>query len=99
LVISVLIATALAVQTLALPQLKRDESYARARKSLLRAGWRPVETFGRFADGTLVKEFGDAGEILRAGFKEIYDCTGTGLNYCTFVWKRGNRCGACDHAR
>ena len=92
--ISMLIAAALAAQSPSkgFPSLKVGESYSRARTSLLRRGWRPVETTADFGDGTLLKKFGNAGEMLRAGFVEIRDCSGTGRNYCTFVWKRAKRC-------
>lgn len=40
----------------------------------------------------LARKFGDAGEMLEAGFTEIYDCSGTGRNFCSFIWKRANQC-------
>jgi hypothetical protein len=93
-VIGILVAAALsgAVPSHVSHMSKRGESYARVRTKLLKLGWRPRETHYRLGDGTLAKEFGDAGDMLDAGFKEIYDCSGTGWNFCTFIWKRANRC-------
>ena len=89
--ISILVAAALSSQP-SLPSLKRGEPYARARTNLKRHGWRPVITNADLGDGTPAKKFGDAAIMLRAGFKEVYDCSGTGRNYCTFVWKSARGC-------
>ncbi len=44
------------------------------------------------ADGTLEKNFGEARKFLEAGVAEIESCSGTGLNYCRFNYKRGKEC-------
>jgi hypothetical protein len=75
-----------------LPHLVRGQSYGHARQSLLQNGWRPVNTNLVLDDGTPAKHFGAAGEMLDAGFVEIYDCSGTGRNFCTFIWKRNRQC-------
>ena len=74
------------------PGLRPGEAYSKSRGDLVRAGWRPVKTRERLGDGTLAKMFGDAGEMVRNGYAETFDCSGTGLNFCRFVWKRGPTC-------
>jgi hypothetical protein len=81
-----------AAAQLSMPAFRRHESYAQARRALLARGWRPVETHYRLGDGKFAREFGDAGAMLEAGVKEVYDCSGVGLNFCTFIWKRGKSC-------
>ena len=86
---SPVVAAAASVQ---LPKLRQGEAYAHARGELIHDGWKPVKTQERLGDGTLAKTFGDAGEMVSNGYTETFDCSGTGLNYCTFVWKRGQTC-------
>jgi hypothetical protein len=90
--IAMLLAAAAASAPRFLPHLARGESYIHARQNLLQKGWSPITTNLVLDDGTLAKHFGDAGEMLDAGFVEIYDCSGTGRNFCTFIWKRHRQC-------
>ena len=75
-----------------LPRLTPGEPYSRARIALIGRGWRPVKTNARLDDGTLRKTLGDAGAMLEAGYVETFDCSGSGLAYCIFIWKRGTKC-------
>jgi len=64
-------------------QLKRGKPYSRARTTLLKQGWVPFRTKG---------DHGTAGDVLRAGWMEISFCSGTGRNFCTFIWKHHTQC-------
>jgi hypothetical protein len=68
---------------LAVLHLTTGEPYSRARQTLLRAGWRPAP--GRGYRG-LIDSF------LRVGWVEVSNCSGTGLGFCSFDWKRGRQC-------
>ena len=70
-------------KSLSVLRLKRDEAYARARPKLLRDGWQPVRSSGYR---------GIIDEILQAGWVEVSNCSGTGLGFCAFDWKRGRQC-------
>jgi hypothetical protein len=65
--------------------LKRQETYRHARQTLMFDGWKPVRSKGD-------KGGGNADELLQAGFLEVHWCMGTGLNFCTFIWKRAGKC-------
>jgi hypothetical protein len=69
--------------SLALLHLKRDEPYSVARAQMVREQWTPVRSAG---------ERGFVNDILRAGWVEVSNCSGTGLSFCTFDWKQGVRC-------
>lgn len=80
--------TALASNTSALQrlQLERGEPYSNARTNLRRLDWAPLESKGE------ERTEGDAGQMLRAGWSEVSDCSGTGRNFCGFIWKRRSQC-------
>jgi len=59
------------------------QPYLQARKTLLQEGWKPLRPSG---------DRGTVGDVLRAGWKEVSNCQGTGLAFCTFDWKRGANC-------
>ena len=50
---------------------------------LLRDGWKPVRSSG---------ERGFIDDILQASWVEVSNCSGTGLGFCTFGWKRRGQC-------
>lgn len=62
------------------------------RAKLLAQGWKPMETFGANPDGQRWSFFGDAGELYRGGLIEVEACSGTGLNHCTFYYRKAQRC-------
>lgn len=70
-------------KSLARLHLERDEAYAHARPKLLRNGWQPVQSNGYR---------GHIDGILGAGWVEVSNCSGTGLGFCTFDWKRRRQC-------
>jgi hypothetical protein len=59
------------------------QPYLQARMTLLQKGWKPLRSSG---------DRGTVSEVLRAGWKEVSNCQGTGLAFCTFDWKRGAKC-------
>ena len=72
--------------------LKKSESYVQARAHLVRAGWRPVVVQTILSDGRSEREWGAAKQMQDAGFDEIESCSGTGLNYCFFNFRRKDYC-------
>ncbi len=70
----------------------KGEKLSSAREKLLSQGWMPRETFGISTDGERWSQFGDAGELYRAGIFEVEVCSGTGLNFCSFNYVRKGRC-------
>ncbi len=72
-------------QTIGLP-------ISEARQSLLAAGWKPVETNLKYADGTLLRESGAAREFAKLGYIEIESCSGVGRNYCFFNYRNAQGC-------
>ncbi len=70
----------------------KGEALSQARKALLAQGWKPRETYGLDGNGERWSQFADAGEMYRAGIIEVESCSGTGLNYCTFNYRRQAKC-------
>jgi hypothetical protein len=70
-------------RTLKSLELKRAEPYSRARSMLARHGWTPFRT---------KQDHGTAGDVMGAGWHEVFFCSGTGRAFCTFIWKQGARC-------
>ena len=79
LAISFLVST-VSAQTSRLPRFRENESYARVRVKLIKAGWKPFHS-------------PDADECYKsdkrcANRPEMESCAGTGLAPCRFLWKR-----------
>lgn len=62
------------------------------RAKLLAHGWSPLETFGADPGGRRWNQFADAGSMYQAGMIEVESCSGTGLNFCTFYYRKGKQC-------
>jgi len=83
--------------------IQKGEKINHARSALVRAGWKPVETFTAMEDGELEHFRFGAGEIYKAGVKEVESCMGTGRNPCFYNYYRDDRClfliteGEYDH--
>ena len=71
---------------------KVREPYSLLRNRLIEQGWAPRITNQRFDEVILEKEFGDAENMLNAGFVEIEYCSGTSLNSCKFNFQRKMSC-------
>lgn len=71
---------AVGAQTKDLPFLKKNESYAKVRNKLLKAGWKPFH-----AEDADECQSGDARCENRP---EMQSCAGTGMANCNFLWKR-----------
>lgn len=67
-------------------------SFASARASLLRAGWRPRQTQLPRGDGHLERSTGSAAQFYMAGYREVEVCAGTGSNPCVFNYLRDGHC-------
>lgn len=63
------------------PSFPKDEPYAKARKLLLKKGWKPVHE----PEAGFVCERNDP---RCKGRPEAVNCAGTGLANCIFRWKR-----------
>jgi hypothetical protein len=72
--------------------LKEKVSIYKTRPALLRGGWKPIETFTAGDIAPFAHSDGNAKPIYGHGFKEIESCTGIGPNYCTFNYRKGDRC-------
>ena len=90
-IFAVLMATA-SPACAASPPLIKGQYFAKARMNLLHAGWRPVVSHLKFADGTYQRLAGDAGTMTDASWKEVEYCSGTGLNFCFFNYSRNGHC-------
>lgn len=72
----------------------RGATYHTARKRLLAAGWRPLRTKSPArADTDLDLTSGNGPVFWKRGYLEVEHCSGTGLAYCSFLFKDayGNR--------
>lgn len=65
---------------------------SKARSAVLAEGWRPLSVETRMADGTIERQWGNAGLLLKAGYPEVELCSGTGRNICIFNYQRGGIC-------
>jgi hypothetical protein len=72
--------------------LKKGESFPHARRTLLSAGWKPLETFTAMEGGELEHFHFGAGEIYRSGFREVESCMGTGASPCFYNYFRKEQC-------
>jgi hypothetical protein len=82
-VISIISASFLIAQTSLLPRFRKHESYRTVRIKMLKAGWKPFHA----ADAD---PCGD-GDTRCAGRPEMTTCSGTGMAFCVFTWKRGRK--------
>lgn len=67
--------------------LRSGESFQKSRIEILRDGWKPV-----VQAETNTEVEGNVKELLKAGYPEANECSGTGLNYCVFWYRRDNIC-------
>lgn len=63
-----------------------------ANAKLLAAGWQAVVTHRKFADGVEESSVGEAGTLKADGITSVEDCSGTGLSFCTFNYRRKKDC-------
>ena len=70
----------------------RGRAISAVRSRLFQEGWAPVETAARFADGTLERDFGDAGRLRKDGIIEVETCSGSGRNVCVFNYRHHSNC-------
>ena len=75
--------SAIGAQTGKLPYFGKDESYAKVRIKMLKAGWKPFHA----ADSDACQ----SGDSRCAGRPEMHVCAGTGLGNCEFYWKRSGK--------
>jgi hypothetical protein len=70
------------------PLLPIGAKYSLVRKAMIEAGYGSYREAPRGASDMYVNEQfkGD----IRAAFPELVHCSGTGSNYCTFIFKRGS---------
>lgn len=67
-----------------LPRLRRNMNYTQARTMLIQRGWRPVvnseQVNNRVPNSTI-------DYLIKKGYTEIVDCSGTGLGLCLFQFR------------
>lgn len=66
-----------------LPPLKKGESYKSVRAKMIKAGWKPYHSPD--ADECA------AGDKRCENRPEMESCSGTGLAFCSFLWKRDKK--------
>ena len=68
-----------------LPKLRQDMPYSKARKLLLEAGWQGVNLSWQSVPQSKYSEVHTL--YHDNGFREVQDCAGTGLAWCTFSFR------------
>ena len=68
-------------------QISVGEPLAKARGSLIKAGWKPVLDTYRYTDGTLERDGAQQKDFIKAGYVEIGPCTGSGFPYCNLQYQ------------
>lgn len=63
-----------------LPRFPRNTEYGNARQSLMALGWQPIKLEG--ADECM------SGDDRCEGRPEMHTCSGTGMAFCAFTWRR-----------
>ncbi|MCL1472712.1 hypothetical protein [Argonema antarcticum] len=67
-----------------LPRLRRNMNYAQARTLLIRRGWRPVVNSEQVNNPN---RSGVIDYLIKKGYPEVVDCSGTGLGLCLFQFR------------
>ncbi|MFB2837968.1 hypothetical protein [Floridanema evergladense] len=71
-----------------LPRLRRNMNYAQVRTMLIQRGWQPVvnseQVNNRVPNSTI-------DYLIKKGYTEVVDCSGTGLGLCLFQFKNAKR--------
>lgn len=84
----VLITTIFSVQfssfAQSLPRLRRNMNYAQARTLLIQRGWRPIPNSEQVNNPNRT---GVIDSLIKKGYSEIVDCSGTGLGLCLFQFR------------
>ncbi len=78
--LTVILTLTISAQTSGLPRFKKDESYAKVRNKMLKAGWKPFHAED--------SDHCQPGDSRCKGRPEMHVCAGTGLGNCEFYWKR-----------
>jgi hypothetical protein len=68
-------------QGLPIPQID-GLTYHKARLEIIASGWQPLQT-----NSNSEELLGQAYNFFNAGYREVEDCTGTGLAYCRFLFR------------
>jgi hypothetical protein len=71
--------------------LVKNREFAKVRRDLIKAGWKPVISGAEMNDGTPENRFGAARPMYDAGFVEVEYCS-EGNVYCIFNYTRGGKC-------
>lgn len=79
-------ASAIFAQSSGLPRFAKNESYAKTRVKMLKAGWKPFRAPD--ADECM------SGDERCQGRPEMQSCAGTGMANCKFLWKRKGKTAA-----
>lgn len=70
-------------QTGGLPKFKKGEDYKNVRIKMIKAGWKPFHAKNSYKC--------DSGDTRCEGRPEMFNCSGTGLGFCEFLWKYGGK--------
>lgn len=70
----------------------KGDGYSRARRKLIRQGWKPVVTHFKNNLGDEMRLQAGGEDLIKAGYKEIQYCAGTEVGACLFNFKKGRIC-------
>lgn len=72
--------------------ISKGDGYLGARRKLIGEGWKPVVTHFKDRDGEEIRLQSGGTDLIKAGYKEIQYCAGTGLGACLFNFKKDGVC-------
>lgn len=72
--------------------LRTGDSLYESRKELISSGWVPIVTYEKMDDGTLRRSLGNAKKIYGDGIPEVETCSGAGIPFCSFNYKKEDLC-------
>ena len=82
LLLALVVASAVFGQGSGLPRFRKHESYSTVRIKMLKAGWKPYHA----SDADECN-----GDERCEGRPEMKICSGTGMAFCVFLWKRNGK--------
>ncbi len=71
--------------------LVKEREFAKVRRELIKAGWKPVVSDAVMNNGSPENRFGAAGPMYDAGYIEVEYCS-EGSVYCIFHYTRDGKC-------
>lgn len=73
------------------PTLPIGAKFAPLRQAMVAAGYRPYRAVSPYTSSTTPTNTDPKKDPLRVRFPELAECMGTGVNFCTFLFKRDGK--------